>query len=90
MKVNKTKVFDKNRITLDTTETQNEQSFIRFVKENMAPKQTYCLHISEKTLEITFLRIIQEFFKINALSLYISDTVLTDVTNEHEQKLKLK
>lgn len=61
-----------------------------FIKEYMIPKQTYYLYFKNKSLEPIYIRIFQKYFRNNAFILVISNLILTDVTDEDEQKQKLQ
>lgn len=84
------KIFDKTRLEVSMPKQINDTHFITFTKENMRPGQTYCIYFKNKNLEPVFIRTLQEYFKNNAFNIHITNTLLTDVIDEDEQKLKLK
>lgn len=89
-RIEKVYPFDKTRTIIFLPNDPLEEDICKMIKEHFIPKNTYCLHFQNKTLEPIIIRIFQKYFKNGAFTLYISNTLLEDITNKDEQQLKIK
>lgn len=79
----------KKRIIFFLPNNPTALQITNLVKEYMPPG-IYCLHFLNKTLEPIVLRAVQESFNANSFTLYISNSLLEDITEEDTQKEKIR
>lgn len=89
-KTERAQIFDKTRSFIFLPNNPAEELLCKVIKDNFAPNKTYCLYFKNETLEPIVINIFQKYFKNNAFKLYISRTLLEDVTDVEEQQLKIK
>lgn len=90
LRVQKQQIFDKHRTYIFLNSEPSEEDICKIIKEHFIPKNTYCLHFINKTIEPILLNTFQKYFKHNSFTLYISNTLLEDINNRDEQQLKIK
>ena len=90
IKIQKEFIFDKQRTIIFLKNDPSEEDICEIIKNYFIPGNTYCLHFLNKSLEPLIIRIFQKYFTNNSFKLYISNTLLEDITDLEEQKLKIK